>query len=142
MPTLFSRIIDGELPGRFVWKDEDVVVFLTIAPLADGHVLVVPRQVVNRWTDASPELMHKLSSVAQTIGQAQIEAFSSARAGLIIAGFEVEHLHLHVWPSNSMAEYNFASVDNNPDSEKLDASAEKLRKALRAAGHGEFVPAS
>lgn len=142
MPTLFSKIIDGELPGRFVWKDPEVVAFLTIGPLAPGHVLVVPREEVNRWTDASPELMQKLTAVAQTIGQAQVTAFSSARAGLIIAGFEVDHLHLHVWPSNSMAEYNFASVNNNPDPDELDASAETLRESLRAAGHGEFVPES
>ncbi|WP_394938712.1 HIT family protein [Psychromicrobium sp. YIM B11713] len=140
MATLFSRIIDGELPGRFVWKDSEAVAFLTIAPLVPGHTLVVPRAEVNRWTDAPAELMHKLTSVAQTIGQAQIEAFSSERAGLIIAGFEVEHLHLHVWPSNSMAEYDFATVDSTPDPAALDASAESLRAALRAAGHGEFVP--
>lgn len=140
MATLFSKIIDGELPGRFVWKDDAVVAFLTIAPLAPGHVLVIPRAEVNRWTDASAELMQKLIAVAQLIGQAQIAAFSAARAGLIIAGFEVEHLHLHVWPSNSMVEYNFAAVDNDPDPAELDANAERLRSELRAAGHADFVP--
>lgn len=140
MASLFSRIIAGEIPGRFVWQDRELVAFLTIGPLTDGHTLVVPREEVDRWTDASVGLLHKLTSVAQHIGQAQVEVFGSARAGLIIAGFEVEHLHLHVWPVNSMADYDFGKVDNNPDPARLDANAEKIRVALRAAGHGEFVP--
>ncbi|NKX49968.1 diadenosine tetraphosphate hydrolase, partial [Arthrobacter deserti] len=75
-----------------------------------------------------------------TIGQAQIEAFGAARAGLIIAGFEINHLHLHVWPSNSQVEYDFKRARQNPDPAAMDASAEKTRAALRGAGHGEFVP--
>ncbi|ABY23146.1 adenosine 5'-monophosphoramidase [Renibacterium salmoninarum ATCC 33209] len=142
MASLFGKIIAGEIPGRFIWKDPDVVAFLTIGPLADGHTLVVPRQEVDRWTDADPELMRKLTDVAQIIGKAQVETFASARAGLTIAGFEVEHLHLHVWPVNEMADFNFSQVDNNPDPARLDANAEKLRAVLQAAGHQEFVPES
>lgn len=142
MSTLFTRIIEGELPGRFVWKDPDVVAFLSIGPLADGHVLVVPRAEVDKWTDASPELLAKVTLVAQTIGRAQMEAFGAPRAGVIIAGFEINHLHLHVWPSFSEAEYDFKKVQQNPDPAVMDAAAEKIREALRAAGHGENVPAA
>jgi len=138
--TLFTRIINGEIPGRFVWKDDVAVAFLTIGPLTEGHTLVVPRQEVDRWTDVPTELLTRLTTVAQTIGQAQVEAFGSARAGLTIVGFEVEHLHLHVWPVNSMADYDWSRVDHNPDPAMLDANAERLREALRSAGHGEFVP--
>ncbi|WP_285725341.1 HIT family protein [Psychromicrobium xiongbiense] len=140
MATLFSKIIAGEIPGRFVWKDEDVVAFLTIGPLADGHTLVVPREEVDRWTDAPPALLQKIMAVAQVIGQAQLTAFDARRAGLIIAGYEVEHLHVHVWPSNSLTEFDFATVDNNPDPARLDANAQRLREALISSGHGEFVP--
>jgi diadenosine tetraphosphate (Ap4A) HIT family hydrolase len=142
MSTLFTRIIEGELPGRFVWKDDDVVAFLSIGPLAEGHTLVVPREEVDRWTDATPELMTKLTLVAQTIGQAQVEAFGAPRAGMIIAGFEIDHLHLHVWPSRSEAEYDFKRAQQNPDPAVLDAAAERIREALRAAGHAEHVPAA
>ena len=140
MSTLFTRIINGDLPGRFVWKDDDVVAFLSIGPLADGHTLVVPRAEVDRWTDAPADLLAKVTTVAQTIGQAQIEAFGTERAGLIVAGFEINHLHLHVWPSNSEAEYDFKRVQQNPDPAVMDAAAEKIRGALREAGHGKFVP--
>jgi diadenosine tetraphosphate (Ap4A) HIT family hydrolase len=141
MSTLFTKIIDGEIPGRFVWKDDDVVAFLSINPLADGHALVVPRQEVDRWTDAPADLMQKLTAVAQTIGKAQVEAFGAARAGLIIAGFEVEHLHLHVWPSNSQAEFDFKRAQQNPEPDVMEESAQRIRAALRDAGHGDFVPA-
>ncbi|MEV7648074.1 HIT family protein [Arthrobacter sp. NPDC089319] len=140
MSTLFTKIIDGEIPGRFVWKDDDVVAFLSINPLADGHALVVPRQEVDRWTDAPADLLQKLTAVAQTIGKAQVEAFGAARAGLIIAGFEVDHLHLHVWPSNSEAEFDFKRAQQNPDPDVMEESAKQLRAALRDAGHGDNVP--
>jgi len=142
MSTLFTKIIDGDIPGRFVWKDDDCVAFLTIGPLTDGHTLVVPRQEIDRWTDAEPALVSKLMLVAQTIGQAQVDAFGAPRAGLTIAGFEVEHLHVHVFPAYTLENFSFATVDNNPDPAALDANAEKIRTALRTAGHAEFVPAS
>ena len=141
MSTLFTKIIDGEIPGRFVWKDDQVVAFLSIGPLADGHTLVVPRQEVDRWTDAPAELLQQLTAVAQTIGKAQVEAFGAARAGLIIAGFEVDHLHLHVWPSNSQEEYDFKRAQQDPDSDVMEQSARRIRQALRDAGHAAFVPA-
>ncbi|POH59893.1 HIT family protein [Arthrobacter glacialis] len=140
MSTLFSKIINGDIPGRFIWQDADCVSFLTIGPLTDGHALVVPRLEVDKWTDASPELVAKLMGVAQTIGQSQVAAFGAPRAGVIIAGFEVEHLHIHVFPAYGLDNFSFAAVDNNPDPLAMDASAEKLRAALRSAGHGAFVP--
>ncbi|CAN7296422.1 HIT family protein [Pseudarthrobacter oxydans] len=141
MSTLFTRILNGEIPGRFVWREPEVAAFLTTGPLADGHTLVVPTEEVDRWTDASPETLAKVMEVARRIGAVQVEVFDAARAGLIVAGYEINHLHVHVWPSRSMAEFNFATADQNPDPDVLDANAEKLRQGLRAAGYGEFVPA-
>ena len=140
MSTLFTKIIEGQIPGRFIWQDDDCVSFLTIGPLTDGHVLVVPRLEVDKWTDAAPELVTKLMSVAQIIGQAQVAAFGAPRAGLTIAGFEVEHLHVHVFPAYGLENFDFGTVNNSPDPAVMDANAEKLRVALREAGHGEFVP--
>ncbi|WP_431711690.1 HIT family protein [Glutamicibacter uratoxydans] len=140
MSTLFTKIIDGEIPGRFVWKDELCVAFLTIGPLAQGHTLVVPRVEIDEFTDASDELMTHLMQVVGKIGRAQKRAFGSARAGVMIAGFEVPHLHVHVWPSNSLSDFDLSRVDENPDPATMDASAQTLRAALREDGHPE-VPA-
>jgi diadenosine tetraphosphate (Ap4A) HIT family hydrolase len=140
MSTLFTKILNGEIPGRFVWREKDVGAFLTMGPLADGHTLVVPTEEVDRWTDASPEMLAKVMEVARRIGAVQVEIFNAERAGLIVAGYEINHFHVHVWPSNSMADFDFASAEQNPDPEVLDANAEKLRAGLRSAGYSEFVP--
>ncbi len=141
MASLFTRIIDGEIPGRFVWKDEQCVVFATIAPLCPGHMLVVPRAEVDHWIDLDPELNRHLSEVAQIIGRAQQQAFSPTRIGLIIAGMEVPHTHLHVIPIESEADLDFARADSSVSGEELEVSAEAVREALRALGRPEVVDA-
>ncbi|AMB41009.1 HIT family protein [Paenarthrobacter ureafaciens] len=140
MSTLFTRIINGEIPGRFVWKDSDVVAFLTIAPITPGHTLVVPREEVDSWTHASPELLGKVMDVAQKIGKVQEDLYDAKRVGVLMEGFEVDHLHVHVWPAYSMADFEVHNVDHNPDPAVMDATAVKLRAALRSAGHAGFVP--
>ena len=140
MATLFTRIIQGEIPGRFVWKDEHCVAFLSIGPLTDGHTLVVPRQEIDKWTDAPTELMVHLTEVAQVIGKAQIAAFGAERAGLEIAGFEVPHLHLHVWPVNSLADFDLSAARTDVPAEQFDAAMHTLRSALVTQGHGAYVP--
>ncbi|ROR93640.1 diadenosine tetraphosphate (Ap4A) HIT family hydrolase [Salana multivorans] len=141
MPTLFSRIIDGEIPGRFVWCDTRCVVFLDVSPVTPGHALVVPREEVDHWIDASPELLAHLHEVAREIGAAQLAAFGGERAGLVIAGYGVPHLHLHVFPTSDMAP--FANLDGAPaDEDDLDAAARALRSALVERGHHDVVEAS
>lgn len=140
MTSVFSMIIQGQIPGRFVWADELCVGFLTIAPVTFGHTLVVPRAEVDKWTDLDSDVVAHVMTVAHHIGKAQVETFGSERAGLAIAGFEVPHTHVHVWPVNSMADFNFAEAMQEPDPEVMDASAEKIRVALRLLGHGEHVP--
>jgi diadenosine tetraphosphate (Ap4A) HIT family hydrolase len=142
MTTLFTRIIDGEIPGRFVWADDRAVAFATIAPITDGHVLVVPRAEVAQLTDAEDDLLAHLVVVAKTIGRAQQAEFDAPRAALLVAGFEVPHLHLHVLPAWGEAELSFTNARDDVPAADLDAAAERLRTALRAAGHGAHVPPS
>lgn len=136
MTTLFTRIIDGELPGRFVHADERCVAFLTIAPLQPGHTLVVPRDEVDHWIDLDPDVAAHLMRVAQRIGVAQQRAFSPARVGLIIAGMEVPHTHLHVVPIRTEADLDFAHADHGAGPEALDAAADALRHALAVSPDG------
>lgn len=137
MPTLFTRIIDGEIPGRFVWRDARCVAFLTIAPLRPGHVMVVPIAEVDHWLDLPADLAAHLMTVAQAIGRAQMMAFSPERVGLIIAGLEVPHTHLHVVPIDSEADLDFSRADDSVTDADQDAVAERLRAALIEGGHTE-----
>ena len=134
MATVFTKIIDGEIPGRFVWKDEHAVAFLTIAPLRPGHTLVVPRKEVDHWLDLDPELACHLTTVSQTIGRAIERAFGPTRVGLIIAGLEVPHVHLHVFPAWELADFDPARQDKNAKAEDLERAAVAIRDALRALG--------
>ena len=140
MSTLFTRIIDGELPGRFVWSDDRAVGFLSINPLGPGHTLVVPRADVDHWVDAEPDLLAHLTSVSHAIGAAVRDVWQPPRVGVIVAGFEVPHMHIHVFPAWNMAAFNFANAAKSVEAEEQEVHAEKLRSALRAAGHGEQVP--
>ncbi|MDO5670418.1 MAG: HIT family protein [Corynebacterium sp.] len=130
--SVFTKIINGELPGRFVYRDDEVVAFLTIEPLRYGHVLVVPIKEVDRWTDLDPALWARLNEVAQEVGQAVRAAFDSSRAGYIIAGFDVPHTHIHVFPTDAMAEYDFhrAMAMDATDPELMDDAATRIRKEL------------
>lgn len=140
MSTLFTKIIEGEIPGRFVWKDDDVTAFLTIAPITDGHVMVVPRREVAHWADLDPDLLAKVMAVAQTIARVQETEFSAQRIGVLVEGYEIPHVHVHIWPTQSPADFDVHNVDHNPDPAKLDANADRLRRALRTAGHEAHVP--
>lgn len=141
MSTVFTKIIDGELPGRFVWSDDRAVAFLSINPLAPGHVLVVPRAEVDQWVDADAALLAHLTAVAHAVGEAVRTVFAPPRVGLLVAGFEVPHLHLHVFPAADMAAFDFANAASAVDAAEQDGHRDALREALRAAGHGASVPA-
>ncbi|WKD58728.1 HIT family protein [Corynebacterium caspium] len=143
MSTVFTKIIAGELPGRFIYRDEQVAAFLTIEPVAYGHTLVVPIAEVDRWTDLEPQLWAHLNQVAQEIGKAMVDAFDSQRAGYLIAGFEVPHTHIHVFPANDMSGYSLANVlpANSTDPELMDAAATKLRAILGTDANGYPHPA-
>ncbi|KUO17672.1 HIT family protein [Streptomyces dysideae] len=141
MPTLFSQILAGELPARFVWQDSQAAAFLTVAPLTPGHTLVVPRQEVDQWTDTDSGLLTHCVTVAQAIGRGVQRAWDAPRAGLVIAGFEVPHLHIHVAPTWDMSDFDFTKAELEKDEAALDDAAVRLRTALRELGFTENVPA-
>jgi histidine triad (HIT) family protein len=141
MSTVFTRIIEGELPGTFIWRDERCVAFLSINPMAHGHTLVVPIEEVDHWVDASPELVAHLFEVTRVIGVAQRDAFGCDRVGVIIAGYEVPHTHIHVIPTQSMSQLSFANAARSVDPDELRAAATSIRDALRALGRREVVDA-
>lgn len=135
MTTVFSRIIAGELPGRFVWKDEACVAFLSIAPLRPGHTLVVPRVEIDHWLDLDAALLAHLAETAQAIGRAQMAGFRPARVGVVLAGLEVPHCHIHVVPIQGVHDLDFGSQQQSPDAAMMDSSAETIRRELRNLGY-------
>jgi len=137
--TIFTRIIDGEIPGTFVHRDDRCVVFMSINPIAHGHALVVPIEEVDHWVDATPALVAHLFEVTHIIGSALERAFDPARVGVIIAGYEVPHAHIHVVPTNDMSQLNFANAAGEVDHSSLDAAASSIRQALRANGNEDHV---
>jgi histidine triad (HIT) family protein len=137
MPSIFTQIIEGKLPARFVWKDERCVAFLTIHPLRPGHTLVVPREEIDHWLDLDPALASHLTIVAQSIGRAIQRVCDPAKVCLMIAGLEVAHTHLHVFPIRELTDINPANQDLHPDPADLDRAAQDIRAALRALGFAQ-----
>jgi histidine triad (HIT) family protein len=135
--TLFSRIIDGELPGQFVWKDDVCAAFLSIAPLRPGHTLVVPRAEVDHWIDLDVETMMHLTSVTHSIGRAIQRAYDPVKVGSIILGLEVPHVHIHVAPIWSPTDLDFHNADANAKAEDIAREAATLRGALRELGYSQ-----
>jgi histidine triad (HIT) family protein len=133
MTTIFSRIIAGEIPGTFVHRDSQCVVFMSINPLAHGHALVVPIVEVDHWVDLDPGLAAHLFDVAYRIGRAQQAAFQPARVGVIVAGFEVPHTHIHVVPVEHMGQLNFANAASRVDPADLASAAAAISAHLDGA---------
>jgi histidine triad (HIT) family protein len=139
MASVFTMIINGDLPGRFVWRDEVCVAFLSINPLAPGHVLVVPREEVDHWIDLDPALIGHLTEVSRVIGVALDAGFAPEKIGMMIAGLEVPHVHIHVVPIRGVHDLDFANADMDPDPAGLDEAAETIRTELRELGRPEVA---
>jgi histidine triad (HIT) family protein len=130
MATVFSRILAGELPGTFVHRDDLCAVLLSINPLAPGHALVIPVDEIDHWVDISAELSAHLFDVARRVGDAQRRAFTCERVGLIIAGYEVPHAHIHVIPTSGMHQLDFRNAAASVSRDDLDAWAAAIRDQM------------
>ncbi len=129
MASIFTRIIQGELPGHFVWEDEHCVAIMTIQPVRPGHLLVIPRLEVDHWDDLDGDIAAHLMRVSQRLARTLKQVYRSARVGLIIAGLEVPHTHLHLIPTDAMSDLDFSRA-GMADAESLAAEAARIRDAL------------
>lgn len=136
MASIFTRIINGELPGHFIWRDDRVVAIMTIAPIKAGHCLVIPIEEVNHWDDLPEELAAHLMLVAQKVAKGLKAVYSPKRVGVMVAGLEVPHTHIHLVPVNDLADFDF-SLQQPAESEELAAEASKVRAALGKLGFAE-----
>jgi histidine triad (HIT) family protein len=129
MTTLFTKIIQGEIPGQFVYKDELAVAFMTIQPAQPGHLLVVPIEEVDHWDDLTPALNAHLMALATKLAKVQKDVYGCKRVALNIIGLEVPHVHLHLIPINEMSDVSFGG-DAFAEQADLAIEAEKIRAAL------------
>lgn len=136
MASVFTLIMEGKIPGNFVWKDDKAVAILTIQPIRQGHVLVIPRVEVDQWSDLPLDIASHLMQVSHKIANALKIAYPAKRVGMMIAGLEVPHTHIHLVPMDSMDDLSFAFA-KNADGEVLKQTAEKIRVLLAEQGYGE-----
>lgn len=120
MASLFTRIINGELPCYKVHEDEKTISFLALDQVNKGHVLVVPKQEVNHWFDVPADVYTQVGLNAQKIAKAIQKATNCPRVGTIVAGFEVPHYHLHLIPAWSIPDLDFKRARKLPAEEMLE----------------------
>lgn len=136
MASVFTLIIEGKIPGNFVWKDEKAVAILTIQPIRQGHVLVIPRVEIDHWNELPLDIASHLMQVSHKIANALKIAFPAKRVGMMIAGLEVPHTHIHLVPIDSMDDLSFLFA-KNADSDLLKQTAGKIRDVLVEQGCSE-----
>jgi histidine triad (HIT) family protein len=130
MSSVFSLILQRKIPGHFVYEDKNVFAIMTINPIAKGHVLVIPSQEVDEWTDVDESTRKQLFTTAHRIATAQKKIFPCERIALIIAGFEVPHCHIHLIPAASMHDVSFSNAAASVDHAELAEFAEKISQML------------
>ena len=127
MSSIFTRIINGEIPCYKITEDETHFAFLDIRPLSEGHTLVIPKKEVDYIYDLLPEELSALHLFAQKIAIAQKKAFGCNRVCSLVIGFEVPHAHIHLIPSNEMADVNFKKKPLEFSKEQMQEIAEKIK---------------
>ncbi len=133
MPSIFTRIVEGDIPAHKVYEDERHLAFLDIGPVAVGHTLVIPKEEVDHLFDLDTDAYDGLFRVVRLVAQAIQQALAPPRVGVVVAGFEVPHAHVHVIPLEHIGQTNIEASNRIEQSqEQLAAMAERLRAAIAA----------
>lgn len=130
MASIFTRIINREIPGYIIAEDDRYIAFLDISPLVLGHTLVVPKQEVDYIFNLEDDALAGLMVFARKVAKAVEKAVPCKRIGVSVIGLEVPHTHVHIVPMNSADDVNFTRAKLSPSKEALAEVAEKIRKHL------------
>lgn len=130
MPSIFVRMLAGELPGRFIWKDERTAAILSDTPIKPGHCIVFSRQEITSWLDFSPDLQAELFETCRHVGRAIQQVCQPVRVGLGIVSIINPHVHIHLVPIAKPTDMDFGKQDQNAAADALDAMAAQIRAAL------------
>jgi histidine triad (HIT) family protein len=131
MSSIFSKIVAGEIPAYKVAESIDFLAFLDISPLAEGHVLVIPKQEVDYLFDLDDELYTGLQMFAKIVATAIKQVIPCKRIGVAVIGLEVPHTHIHLIPMNEVSDLNFSRPKLTFTPEQFEATAAKIKEALR-----------
>ena len=129
MPSLFSRIVAGEIPCHKIAEDDRFLAFLDIMPLAEGHTLVIPKLEVDRFFDLPDDLLSGINLFARDVALQLERAIPCERVGVAVIGLEVPHAHVHLIPLNGVADINFERPKLQVTQDDLAATAAKIRQA-------------
>ena len=130
MASIFTRIINREIPGYIIAEDDRYIAFLDISPLVLGHTLVIPKQEVDYIFNLEDDSLAGLMVFAKKVAKAVEKAVPCRRIGVSVIGLEVPHTHVHIVPMNSADDVNFTRAKLSPSKEALAEVAEKIRKHL------------
>ncbi len=130
MASLFTKIINRELPGHIVAESDNYIAFLDINPLVEGHVLVVPKKEVDYIFDLEDDVYTGLQLFAKSVAKALKMVVDCKRIGVAVIGLEVPHVHIHLVPMNKMDDINFNKTKLNPSEEELKNMADKIKSAF------------
>lgn len=131
MPSIFTKIVQGEIPAHKIAETEDYLAFLDIAPLAKGHILVIPKKEIDYLFDLPEELLAGLLVFAQKVAKAQEEVIPCLRIGVAVIGVEVPHAHVHLVPLNSIGDINFERPKLKVSQDELATTAAKIREVFQ-----------
>lgn len=129
MPSIFSRIINGEIPAWKVAESERFLAFLDVRPLAKGHTLIVPKVETDYFFDLSEEEISSIMLFSKKVATAMRSTLPCLRIGMSVIGLEVPHAHIHLVPLNSMGDINFSNSKLNLSAEEMEAVAASIRSA-------------
>jgi histidine triad (HIT) family protein len=129
--TIFSKIVAGDIPSYKVAESIDFLAFLDINPLAEGHVLVIPKKEVDYIFDLDEETYVGLQIFAKIVAKGLEKAIPCKRIGVAVIGLEVPHAHIHLIPMNNVSDLNFARPKLQFSPEQYEATAGKIREALK-----------
>ena len=130
MPTIFTKIINGEIPCYKIAENETCFAFLDISPLAEGHALVIPKTETDYIFDIEDPAYTQLMQFAKRVASALKKSVPCKRIGVAVIGLEVPHAHIHLVPLNTMSDINFSKPKLNPSQEQLAAVVSKIKASL------------
>ncbi len=130
MASIFTRIINREIPAHIVAESDDYLAFLDINPLAEGHTLVIPKKEVDYYFDLNDETLSGINVFAKKVAKAIESVIPCERIGITVIGLEVPHAHVHLIPINNIDDMNFGRTKLSPSQDELAKTAETIRSAF------------